>query len=497
MLTIMSTTVFLFVQVGSHPVDFKAYVQEHSRDYEPVSPEYVKREVIFRKRGLAVQRQNDRDDGLWKAALNKFADRSDAEFAAVLGWRHHFGQHSKPSPTGSSLLEFGDVPDKIDWRNLSMAKHIKDQGSCGSCWAVAAATVLEAHYEITHKRHRTFSAQELVSCVQNPMKCGGSGACQGATVELAMDWATYRGLDTEENVQYLGKTGNCLKEPFRQNLRDAGEVDPDGRVIALPKMQPESFVAEKSGSAFGMTGFTTLPTNQYAPLMNAIVSQGPVAVSVGADSWMLYSSGIFDSCEKDVTLNHAVTLFGYGHVQASGKDYWLIRNSWGPTWGEAGFIRVLKREAEEEHCGLDSDPKMGVSCDVQETPASVRVCGTCGILYDSVVPSMQAASSGLEASGRVRAIDARRMALAETASTKVTASIAADGGVASEREFHTEQADAMLGPMHGLASEPVQAAENSTTNVSASITEADEVASAQEVESAQQSLMMRKIARRA
>ena len=119
------------------------------------------------------------------------------------------------------------------------------------------------------------------------------------------------------------------------------------------------------------------------PLLVALNSQGPAVVAVDSAKWFNYWSGVFDDCDRDATLGHAVLLQGYGITQ-EGQPYWLVQNSWGSTWGERGFIRLARQADEEHHCGTDFKPEQGVACD--GGPESITVCGTCGILYDAIVP---------------------------------------------------------------------------------------------------------------
>lgn len=134
--------------------------------------------------------------------------------------------------------------------------------------------------------------------------------------------------------------------------------------------------------------------NNYAQLLHAVANYGPIAVSVDASSWHSYVSGIFDGCNQlNPDINHAVVLVGYGTDDKTKQDYWLVRNSWSASWGENGYIRLLRRNpsnsnnnlGEQEYCGLDVTPQDGTACADQTQP--VKVCGTCGILYDSSYPT--------------------------------------------------------------------------------------------------------------
>ena len=96
-------------------------------------------------------------------------------------------------------------------------------------------------------------------------------------------------------------------------------------------------------------GYVALPTNNYTMLMNAVASVGPVAISVDA-GWGAYEGGIYDGCNQaNPDIDHAVVLVGYG--EENGSKYWLVRNSWSPSWGEKGYIRLARHDDEQELCG--------------------------------------------------------------------------------------------------------------------------------------------------
>ena len=185
---------------------------------------------------------------------------------------------------------------------------VKNQGQCGSCWAFSATETLESHIALAMKQTApVLELQQLVSCVANPDKCGGSGGCDGATQPLAFAYTETTGLSLESSYSYTGQTGTC----------DTSKVAP----------------VETN------TGLVQLPTNSYTALIGAVATVGPIAISVAAGGfgWQLYSGGVYTgSCGYD--MDHALPLVCY--EEDSGKLYWLVRNSWGSSWGESGYIRM-------------------------------------------------------------------------------------------------------------------------------------------------------------
>lgn len=130
-------------------------------------------------------------------------------------------------------------------------------------------------------------------------------------------------------------------------------------------------------------GYVQLPTNNYTALLNAVATVGPISVSVDA-SWGAYEEGIFSGLSSNPDIDHAVVLVGYGHDDALNMDYWLIRNSWAPSWGEKGYIRLARSADDESMCALDTTPQDGVACAGDTEPE--LVCGTSGVLFDSAYP---------------------------------------------------------------------------------------------------------------
>lgn len=349
---------------------FDAFLQTKEHTYLADSAEYHQRRAYYEKRESEAAEQNSRRQRRWTAGVNELWDWSDEEFATLRGYR---GRGASATAAGArsghvALLQNATFtnatevfPAEKHWKNLAATTQIRRQGGCGSCWAIAAVTVLQAHAELHAGLKRTFSAQQLVSCVPNPKQCGGAGGCKGATVELAMDWVMTNGIAEEHEVPYAAQDLACSAPKSTTILMHSG-------------------VNQRTN--FGMTGWEKLPENKYAPLMRALVEQGPVAVSGSANGWAVYSKGIFDGCPLDAVVDHAITAVGFG-VEGNDK-YWTIQNSWGQHWGEQGYMRILRHDDDSDRCGINHQPELGTAC--IGGPTQVPVCGMCGILYDSVVP---------------------------------------------------------------------------------------------------------------
>lgn len=364
---------------GHHIAAFHSFIDQHGRHYKKGTHEYFKRLTLFSERLQKAEVINSRPGHLWIAGVGPLSDLTPEELSQKKGW---VGFASRKSPkalrTQMSLLQSeSDLPEECNkWANLTMLQ-AKDQGGCGSCWAVTSATVLEAHREIYLGKQEQLSAQQLVNCVENPRNCGGTGGCAGATVELAMAYVVQNGLASEAQVPYQGADRECQTGAVAA-LQLAGSDDLAASGVRKAKASSVGL------QSLGIHGWEKLPENKYLPLMRAVVQHGPVAVSVSADSWDLYLKGIFDYCSKDVIIDHAVTLTGYGKDVELGKKYWRILNSWGKNFGEDGTIRLLRTDQEESWCGIDSQPELGTGCD--GGPTQVTVCGMCGILYDTATP---------------------------------------------------------------------------------------------------------------
>jgi len=208
------------------------------------------------------------------------------------------------------------VPDSIDWRkNKGVVTPVKNQGRCGSCWAFSATGSLEGQVMLKENKSVSLSEQQLVDCDPRSNGCGG-----GLMVN-AYQYISTHGIETETDYPYHARNQACKY--------DASKVVAKNR------------------------GYTRIPKENESALKSAIANVGPIAVAVGVNgNFMHYHGGVLDDPTCHVRLNHGVLAVGYGSDSASGKDYYIVKNSWGAGWGESGYIRLVQNK---NMCGISLD----------------------------------------------------------------------------------------------------------------------------------------------
>ncbi len=228
----------------------------------------------------------------------------------------------------------------------SMSQSLFTQGQCGSCWTFGSTETVESYWALATGDLPVLSQQFILDCTANSDDCGGTGGCQGGTATLAIDTIVRNGGIPQEWTysykSYFGAAFQC------QNA-------------SSPNWSPFAKVSAQ----------IHLPGNVEAPVIETLATTGPLITNVDASDWFSYESGVYSGCSQNATIDHVVQLVGYG------PDYLLIRNSWNPSWGEQGYIRLARQTA----CGWDNNPGQGNVC--IGGPSRVQVCGQCGVLYSN------------------------------------------------------------------------------------------------------------------
>jgi len=349
---------------------FNEFIKKYNKKYESTE-HYHERLAIFAENLEMIEKHNSEGHS-WKMAVNHFADLTHEEFKSTYasGLLNVAKVQGSAAPLASAKkINLNDLPESKDWRDDGIITKPKDQGMCGSCWAFATVETLESYLALkTGEDAIELSAQQITSCTPNPMHCGGTGGCSGSIPEIGFTYSHMMGIVTDEEYPYTsghtGRTGNC------------------------------DYDAESQTASVYNRGYETLPHNDYEVFMNHVATIGPLAISADASRWSFYSHGVFDGCsyDKNIEINHAIQVVGYGTDAAEG-DYWLVRNSWGSGWGDGGYIK-LKRESEAV-CGTDSTPMMGTGCEGDGNSVQ-KVCGMCGILFDNSYPIGVDSVSGIK-----------------------------------------------------------------------------------------------------
>lgn len=342
---------------------FSQYVEDFAKGYKHDAAERDLREKLFNSRLEEIKSFNKNSANSWKKGVNQFTDWTPEERRAVnRNIVRKDNSVSQPQRTHVRTLQV--LPNQVDYRNSvpAILTAVKDQGMCGSCWAHAATESVETHNAMATGQLYALSQQQVTSCTANPLQCGGTGGCLGATAEVAWDGIVANGGIAQEWTysysSYFGVSGTC------------------------------QYNVNKTVPVVKLAGYTSVMRNDVGAVMDAVATAGPLAISVDASMWFEYESGVYTGCHYNISMDHAVQLVGYGHDSGLGMDYWIVRNSWSPGWGEAGFIR-LYREAQPE-CGWNNDwITAGGGC--KGGANTVWACGQCGILFDTVYPNIELA----------------------------------------------------------------------------------------------------------
>ena len=279
---------------------------------------------VFRSNMRSIIQHNSVPDQNFTLGLNQFSDLTSEEFKALYinsGYKQltsvEVGSYGCKTYTSAAT----SAPASLDWRQKGAVTSVKDQGQCGSCWTFSSTGASEGAWAIATGKLMDLSEQQLVDCATGVAY--GSHGCNGGQME---------GAD-----KYLIANGQCSLASYPYTAADG-------------KCQMCSPVAQ-------FTSCSDVKPNDQVSLKGA-VTLGPVSVAIEADTryFQSYSGGILDAATCGTTLDHGVLVVGYG--TDNGKKYWTVKNSWSSTWGEQGYVRILRSDSTNDQgiCGIAMDP---------------------------------------------------------------------------------------------------------------------------------------------
>merc|ERR550517_285940 len=302
-------------RMDSHWEHFKL---RYTKNY--VLGEEEMRRAIWESNHDFIQRYNvayEAGNETYSVGENEYADLTTIEFARQLS-----GVQMAPPRSSNKLFKPRDigVRSEVDWRAEGAVTPVKNQKSCGSCWAFSATGSLEGQHFKKTGSLVSLSEQNLVDCSSRY----GNAGCNGGLMDSAFEYVQANGgVDTEASYPYEARTKTC-----RFNAATVGAT---------------------------CTGYVDIKQGSKSDLMAAIASVGPVSVAIDASrsSFQLYRSGVYvePRCSSR-SLDHGVLAVGYGTDAKSG-DYWSVNISWVTAWVEAGVLKMARNKSNQ--CGVATE----------------------------------------------------------------------------------------------------------------------------------------------
>jgi cathepsin L len=289
---------------------FVNYISQFDKTY--AHEEFFNRYNIF-KSWVDHVAEHNAGNHTWQAGINQFSDLTAAEFKAQY-------LSSLIVPEGDNMimdetpLDMSGPSNDVDWRTKGAVTPVKNQGQCGSCWAFSATGSIEGAWFLAKGQLVSVAEQQLVDCAGSQ----GNQGCNGGLMDYAFQYVIKnKGIGSEASYKYTARDGSCKKVPS---------------VVTISK-----FVDVQQGSE--------------AALATALQKQ-PISIAIEADQscFQFYHGGVLDDASCGTNLDHGVLAVGLGTDSTSGKDYWRVKNSWGASWGDKGYISLVYGKNQ---CGLN------------------------------------------------------------------------------------------------------------------------------------------------
>ena len=333
------------------------FAADFGRRYRSAEEKEARR-AVFEAKLEEVKAHNAKPGQLYKKGVNQFSDWTADEFKRYNTYQRRTEGVEQMIPIQPYTANGAIIPGAVDWRRASppVLSGVKNQGHCGSCWAHSTVESIESYFALAFGQLPVLSAQQVTSCTQSMFGCGGGNYFYG------FDYVSKSaGLYEEWEYSYTSF--------FAQNMSKAA-------TSTCRNITEEYFPTWSWVPKANVTGAWAVQPNNATATMEALALHGPLSISVGAGNWDSYESGILynpTGSAEPWQIDHAVQMVGYGFDEDLQVGYWIVRNSWGTTWGEAGYIRLFRPTDAAEPCGNGDDG---------------RACGTSGCLSSPAFPNV-------------------------------------------------------------------------------------------------------------
>jgi cathepsin L len=300
---------------------FTKWVQQHKKSYD--ADEFFYRFNVF-KANVDKIHEHNLGGHSWKMAMNHFGDLTADEFIATHTGYKRINMSQFRSKNVAQNVKTVAPPSAVDWRVHGAVTPIKDQGQCGSCWAFSTTGSTEGIHFLKTGKLVSLSEQELVDCSQ----AEGNSGCEGGLMDFGFQYIIdNKGITSEKSYPYTAQDGTC---------QSSGKTN-----VAT------------------INGFSDVTANSATALKSAAAIQ-PVSVAIEADQdgFQFYSSGVFTGTCGDA-LDHGVLVVGYNSTTT--PHYWIVKNSWGTSWGMEGYMNMLDdatKNGGSGQCGIMSEPSV-------------------------------------------------------------------------------------------------------------------------------------------
>jgi len=308
---------FAVVFCSDIEIEFSNWASSNNKVYD--KEEYLYRLPIFASNLDLIDQLNEASNGGATYALNQFADMSPQEF------RRTYNGYVPVAKTERVLLDLPNVaaPDSFSWITEGKVTAVKDQAQCGSCWAFSATENIESVWMIAKNlsvsEMKPLATQQIVDCDKS------DGGCNGGDTITAFEYVIKsKGQDTEASYPYKAVNQAC------------------------------HFLAANVEATISSYKYATTSKNEDQ-MKTATATISPLSICVDASQWQFYKSGIMTHTQCGTDLDHCVQIAGYD--TSSTTPYWNVRNSWGASWGEKGYLRL---EYGHNTCGLADEATSAV-----------------------------------------------------------------------------------------------------------------------------------------